>query len=212
MKGCVVSYGFWILIWSLAGAGPARAATATIRGTVQDESGAVLAGATVNATRGQAGSSTTVVSSAQGRYELSLEGGTYEIDAALPGFRRGLVTVTVAEGETRTLDFVLELAPLAETVTVTRADRKLSDVPNAITVIERGDIQFAQRRVSPEESLGGIPGLFVANRRNFSLSGGVRLSIRAPLPSSGMRGIQLIQDGIPLTTADGTTQRTNLEL
>jgi iron complex outermembrane receptor protein len=57
-----------------------------------------------------------------------------------------------------------------------------------------------------------VPGLLAENRHNFSLSGGVRLAIRAPLQGTGMRGVQLVQDGIPITTADGTNQPTNLAL
>ena len=54
--------------------------------------------------------------------------------------------------------------------------------------------------------------MFVDNRRNVSLSGGVRFAIRQPLPRFGMRGIQILQDGVPMTMADGTTEPTNIDL
>jgi iron complex outermembrane receptor protein len=101
---------------------------------------------------------------------------------------------------------------LSEKVTVTRGDQERTVIPNAVTVVEADRIQIGERRVSPAEALGDVPGLFASNRYNYSLSGNVRLSIRAPLPPAGMRGIQIVADGIPLTTADGTTQPGNLDL
>ena len=42
--------------------------------------------------------------------------------------------------------------------------------------------------------------------------GGIGLSIRAPQPRFGLRGLAIIQDGIPITTADGTTEPGNVDL
>ena len=81
-----------------------------------------------------------------------------------------------------------------------------------MAVVGREQIEFAQRRSSLDEALRGIPGLFVQNRRNYGLSGGIGLSIRAPEPRFGLRGLALIQDGIPITTADGTTEPGNVDL
>ena len=46
----------------------------------------------------------------------------------------------------------------------------------------------------------------VQNRRDYGLTGGIALSVRAPPsePNLGIRGLAVIQDGIPLTTTDGT--------
>ena len=41
---------------------------------------------------------------------------------------------------------------------------------------------------------------------------GIGLSIRAPQPRFGLRGLAIIQDGIPITTADGTTEPGNIDL
>lgn len=201
-----------VLLWGLAFGAAAHAAQATLQGTIHDESGAVLPGVTVSARQVQTNVARSVVTDKQGRYTLPLDAGTYELQAVLPGFRSHAGEAVVAEGENRTLDLVLAIAPLAETVTVTRTVQDLSEVPSAITVVQQEDLQFGQRQVSPAEALGGIPGLFAENRNNFSLSGGVRLSIRAPLVVSGMRGLQIVQDGVPLTTADGTTQPGNIDL
>ena len=85
-------------------------------------------------------------------------------------------------------------------------------MPSSVTVVQRDQVEYAQRRTSLDEALRGIPGLFVQNRRNYGLSGGIGLSIRAPQPRFGLRGLAIIQEGIPITTADGTTEPGNVDL
>ena len=201
-----------VLVWVLTASDPSFAAG--VRGTIQDETGAVLPGATVTARNIETGASRTATADGQGQYALTVDAGRYEVIVELPGFRARPQTLTVTENEPLTLDVTMQIAPLSisETVTVNRVEQERSVIPNAVTVVQAAEIQVGQRRVSPAEALGVIPGLFAANRNNLSLSGGVRLAIRAPMPPSGMRGIQIVQDGIPLTMADGTTQPTNIDL
>lgn len=97
-------------------------------------------------------------------------------------------------------------------VTVTRAPREAERVPQAVSVLGVEELQAGERGVSLDEALREVPGVFAQNRRNYSFSGGVRLNIRSPWPRFGMRGIQLLVDGVPLTTADGTTQPGNIDL
>jgi len=183
-------------------------------GTLRDERGGVLVGATITAKNLETGIVTTVVSDAQGYYEFSaLEAGDYDLQAVAPGFRSKVSTITITLGEPQTLDLTLQIAAISETVTVTRAEQSLSVVPKAVTVVLGEEIQSGQRRWTPAETLRGIPGVYASNRNDFSKTGGIRLNIRSPLPRGfGMAGVQLIQDGIPLTTADGTTQPTNINL
>ena len=184
-----------------------------IDGTVEDASGGVLPGVTITATDPSSGAVRTAVSDGRGRYAITnLAPGRYEIRGALSGFTTDTATVSVTAGGTAMADFTLTIAPLAETVTVMRTDQNLSVVPQSVTVIGRDQIEYAQRRVSLDEALRGIPGLFVQNRRNYGLSGGIGLSIRAPQPRFGLRGLAIIQDGIPITTADGTTEPGNVDL
>jgi len=191
--------------------------TASVSGTIADESGGVLPGATVTATASEIDGGMprvrTVVSGSQGRYEISaLPVGSYGMRAVLPGFSSDEVIVTVAAGQLAVVDMALAIAPLVETVIVTRTDQDLASVPNSVTVVQREQIEYGQRRSSLDEALRGIPGLFVQNRRNYGLSGGVGISVRAPQPRFGLRGLAIIQDGIPITTADGTTEPGNVDL
>lgn len=65
---------------------------------------------------------------------------------------------------------------------------------------------------SLEDYLVGVPGLFAQNTQNFAQD--LRLSIRGfgARAAFGIRGIQLIVDGIPETTPDGQGQLDNLPL
>ena len=207
----------WVaLMLSVAGGASAVAAQTSdgaIQGNIRDTSTGVLPGVVVTATHAETSSSRVAVSDGRGDYEISgLDAGEYDVAALLPGFRSQPFTVTVTAGETATLDLVLTIAPLAETVIVTRSDQQLSAVPQSVALVQRDQGEFAQRRASLDEALRGIPGLFVQNRRNYGLSAGIGLSIRAPQPRFGLRGLSIIQDGIPITTADGTTEPGNIDL
>ncbi|MFQ5692125.1 MAG: TonB-dependent receptor plug domain-containing protein, partial [Nitrospinota bacterium] len=97
-------------------------------------------------------------------------------------------------------------------VTVTRGERVLTRLPYAVSVSTVEDLQRGERSVSLEEGLRAVPGVFVQNRRNFSL--GDRVTIRGvgSRAQFGVRGIQVLADGIPLTLPDGHAVLTNLDL
>lgn len=104
-------------------------------------------------------------------------------------------------------------ARLAEVVvTVTRTAESLQRLPAAASVVERDRIRGAQATLGLDETLNALPGVYVANRYNYSFD--QRLSMRgfgsrAPF---GTRGVKILLDGIPQTTPDGQSQFTNLEL
>jgi hypothetical protein len=103
-------------------AAPARAQVgqAELRGTVVDESGGVLPGATLTATHIDTGTVRTTVTTSSGGYLMpALPVGVYTIKAELAGF--GSITkegVRLGVGESGTLNFALKVATLAENVTV----------------------------------------------------------------------------------------------
>src|SRR6476659_5629635 len=69
-----------------------QSTNATVGGTVQDASGAFIPGVTVTATNTATGIVTTVVSNESGAYQFaSLQPGTYEFKAELPGFQTAAV-------------------------------------------------------------------------------------------------------------------------
>jgi len=98
------------------------------------------------------------------------------------------------------------------TVTVSRSQDDVNQLPYSVGLLGAAQLQALQATLSLNESLVEIPGVFVANRYNYAL--GDRISIRGFGARSqfGVRGIRIIQDGIPLTTPDGQSQLNNLDL
>jgi iron complex outermembrane recepter protein len=97
-------------------------------------------------------------------------------------------------------------------VEATRRPRPVFDVPYAIDSLDKIQIQRGETGISLEENLRSVPGVIVNNRNNISQ--GDRISIRGlgSRASFGVRGIKIIQDGIPLTLADGQSQLNNVDL
>ncbi|UCC83374.1 MAG: TonB-dependent receptor, partial [Gemmatimonadota bacterium] len=98
------------------------------------------------------------------------------------------------------------------TVTVSRWQEDVNRLPYAAGLLGKGELQGFDATVSLDESLAQIPGLLVNNRYNFAL--GVRISVRGFGARSqfGVRGVRIIQDGIPLTLPDGQAQTGNIDL
>src|SRR5262245_57608767 len=99
----------------------AQAVTGTILGTVTDDTGAVLPGATVTLTHVETGRTRVVVADASGQFTApSLPTGAYTLSAELAGFK----TVSIPDirlGVDQHLRFAVKLAvgTVAETITVT---------------------------------------------------------------------------------------------
>jgi hypothetical protein len=100
----------------------------SIEGVVRDASGAVLPGATVDASS-NVGQPTSTVSDSLGVYRFpSLAPGNYKVTANLQGFvAREVVDVRVGLGQIKKVDFSLPLSGVTETVQVT-AETPLVDV------------------------------------------------------------------------------------
>jgi iron complex outermembrane receptor protein len=98
------------------------------------------------------------------------------------------------------------------TVSVTRAEQPLTKVPQAIHTIGRDQISDARPTWGLDEALVNVPGVYVANRYNFSQD--QRISIRGfgSRSAFAVRGIKVLLDGIPQTLPDGQGQLTNIEL
>jgi hypothetical protein len=111
-----------VVSMSLCFAGIAQAqTTGSIFGIVQDESEAVIPGATVTIRNVDTGLTRSTVTDADGRYEvLSLPPGSYEIQAELAGFqtavRRGVVLTVGREAQ---VNFTVRVGDVAETLVVT---------------------------------------------------------------------------------------------
>jgi hypothetical protein len=125
----------------------AQGTTATILGTIKDESGAVIPGVMVKVTNTGTATTRTAISGDNGEYrvpELSI--GAYTVEAELPGFKKAtragitlqvgqdaVVSFTLQVGDTSQEVNVTEGVPLIETTTATVSgvvdQRQLADIP-----------------------------------------------------------------------------------
>jgi len=161
----------------------AQATTGTLKGTVADANGAVVAGATVTIKNDATGAVSTSTSSADGTFEASnLTPGTYTVTVEASGFKRSANTgVNVKVGIINPADIKLEPGNVSETVTITA---------NTEEIVQRDQSQISAtietRKVSdlPSNGAGGgidtlallIPGV-VANRSGGTNTNGSGLSV-----------------------------------
>ncbi len=97
-------------------------------------------------------------------------------------------------------------------VSVTRANPPINRIPQAVHLVDQVEISRARPTWGLDEALVTVPGVYAANRYNFSLD--QRISIRGfgARSAFAVRGIKVLVDGIPQTLPDGQGQLTNLEL
>ena len=97
-------------------------------------------------------------------------------------------------------------------VSATRSERSLARSPHAVASVGRNDISRARATWGLDEALLTVPGVYTANRYNFSLD--QRISIRGfgGRSAFAIRGVKVLVDGIPQTLPDGQGQLTNLDL
>jgi hypothetical protein len=95
----------------------------TITGEIADPAGALVAGASVEATNVETGTAYQTATSATGNYTLSqLPAGNYVMSVIVPGFKRYVrQNIVVSVAGTLRIDVVLEVGATSESVTVTEA-------------------------------------------------------------------------------------------
>ncbi|MEM1118214.1 MAG: TonB-dependent receptor [Bacteroidota bacterium] len=173
-----------------------HAQTATLTGRITSADGPVP-GATVRAAdRGTA-------ADVEGRYELAVPAGAIEIVVTAVGFETAREPVTLADGETRTLDVVLTATALSLGDVVVEAassivgPRGVRDVPGSVTVLG-GQALARQRDTDLHRVLGTVPGVSVQEEDGYGLR-----------PNIGIRGTQtdrssgvtLMEDGVLIAPA-----------
>ena len=97
-------------------------------------------------------------------------------------------------------------------VVATRRDSTIRDVARSVSAVDRERIQRATQQLGIDESLSGVPGLYMQNRYNFSQD--LRISLRGfgARSSFGIRGIRIYVDDIPETLPDGQGQVDSIDI
>ena len=176
--------GLAVVVCLLAGSTLAYAQSAQVVGSVKDESGAVIPGATATARNVETGLVRVVVSDAGGVYRLqALPPGTYSVKIELVGFKTvSRERLVLAIDQSTTFDAVLAAASVSEAVTVTAdtplVDTKQSTVATGISNQQIQDLPVASRRwidlamLTPGVSQDNIRGAFY--RGNINIGAGTR--------------------------------------
>jgi outer membrane receptor protein involved in Fe transport len=173
-----------ILALLLAIPGLAAAQNAQINGSVRDQTGAIVPGATVTARNQETGLTRSDVSDDKGDFRLpALPPGIYKVTVELAGFNtetRPDILLTIEQ--TASLAFTLKPATVAETLTVTGespiVDTNRSDIATSVSPQQIQDLPVASRRwidlvmLVPGTSQDNIRGFFY--RGNANIGGGTR--------------------------------------
>ena len=119
----------------------AQTGTTSVRGTVMDKSGAIIAGATVKLTDKGQGVQRNTTSSSTGAYEfLSLQPGTYSLRVEAGGFRSyDQKNIELLVNNPTTINVTMEVGATTETVEVSAIGETLNttDHPGANSSLPR---------------------------------------------------------------------------
>jgi iron complex outermembrane receptor protein len=182
--------------------------SAAVGGVVSDPTGALVVGASVDVIRGT-GVVRSAVTDSTGRYRADgLAPGEYTIRIIAPGFQPIERRVAVGTSTPAVADFRLAVQTLEENVLVS-GERAKADVeaqrsltPGGVTVLD-GDELYSRQINNLADMLRYAPGIWAdsgyGNDELFFSSRGSNLDS----VDYDKNGVKLLQDGLPVTTADG---------
>ena len=143
----------------------AQSTFSTIRGTVTDQSGAVVPGVEVIVTEVTTNISRTVESSAAGNFELpNLKSGIYRLSCELSGFKTFVAdNITLDSAQLRRIDVVLEIGETTQEVIVEAGVGLITTEGGSIVTGFKGelykDIPLVDTYPGPLSMLATLPGV-----------------------------------------------------
>jgi hypothetical protein len=155
-----------VLLFLIPARAYAQIDTASIVGTVVDQSGAVLPGVTVTATQASTNVASTTVTNESGQFVFpSLKPGLYSVTAELSGFRRAVRSdVRLNVQDRAAVDFQMNVGELSEEVVVSAKSEILqtqsADIGNVVDARQVQSLPLLGRRYSELAFL--TPGVVVA--------------------------------------------------
>ena len=182
--------------------------TASLTGIVSDQTGASVAGARVELVGGP-GASRATTTGTDGRYRFEgVEAGSYTVRVTARAFHSAERPVQLAASGSAVADVSLAVQPLSESVSVTaeqvraEIERQRALTPGGVTVVE-GDELYERHVNNLADMLRYVPGVWAesgyGNDELFISSRGSNLDA----VDYDKNGVKLLQDGLPVTTADG---------
>ncbi|HYC32454.1 MAG TPA: SusC/RagA family TonB-linked outer membrane protein, partial [Gemmatimonadales bacterium] len=179
------------------------AQTAAIRGTVTDSATAgPIQGAQVSVVGGTA----RAESSQDGRYTLSgLAAGEVRVRVQLIGYRPAERSVTVADGETASLDFVLVpgVAELEEIVAVGYGTRTRAELNTAVSSVDAADLQ-GQPVASLDAALQGKAAGVQVTQNAGNPGNAISVRVRGLASISAGNDPLYVVDGVPIISGDAS--------
>jgi iron complex outermembrane receptor protein len=182
--------------------------TAVISGVVSDQTGAPLAGAKVELVHSLVATRSTATDG-EGRYRFdALQPGAYLVRVTASGFQPLERRVTATAAGSGAADFRLAVQPLEESVVVSgervkaEVEAQRAATPGGVTILD-GDELYSRHVSNMADMLRYAPGVFAdsgyGNDELFFSSRGSNLDA----VDYDKNGVKLLQDGLPVTTADG---------
>ena len=147
------------LVFGLLLAGSAAAQTSTVSGTVVDQTGGAVPGATVRLAGTGGALSTTSGPAGQFTFQ-NVAAGSYEITVTLPGFAPATrANVAVSSGTLDVPPITLALAALSDTVVVsaTRSEQSLIDAPVTMSIVT-SEVLASAPAMNYGDLLRSVPG------------------------------------------------------
>lgn len=175
----------------------AQSTTASIVGSVQDQSGAVISGATITAVKNETGATRTVSANASGEFVFnSMDPGTYTLTFSAPGFQtKDLTGLVLTTGTTLPVaHVVLQVGSVTQTATVTAQSNTVqtqsSDISDLLSSVQIKDLVSRGRNFIDLAELS--PGVYVPSKSQ-DISGGGDFYVNGARNNSNAIYI----DGIP---------------
>src|SRR5512143_468750 len=112
---------------------------ASIQGTVNDTSGAVVSGVKITVTNTETGKSQETVTGDEGFYRVGgLAPGIYDLTAELTGFKKNVIrNIAIHAEEAQGVNITLATGPVSESVTVSATAAEAAQIQTEIANVDR---------------------------------------------------------------------------
>lgn len=173
--------------------------------------GFVLSGQVTDASTGEALTGVNVaipslnrgsVTDLDGRYNITLTPGTYQVVTTYVGYRRATQSVTISNANV-TINFQLavDVVGLDQVVVVGYGEVSRRNVTGAITSVRGDEIQFAPVNTVENAIQGRVSGVFI-QQNNGKLGQGIQMRVRGSSSVSASNQPLYVIDGVPVIMDD----------